>query len=71
VARTPSSASASDPRRAITAANEEIDWNWVTTSERAPSKAEKAIADCVITPNSTSPRMKSGATTRAGMIWIR
>jgi hypothetical protein len=28
----------------------------------------KAIADCVITPNSTSPRMNRGATIKAGMI---
>ena len=57
--------------RASTAAYEEIDWNWVTISENAPSRCENAIADCVITPNSTSPRMKSGPTISAGMIWIR
>ena len=55
----------------MTAANEEMDWNWLTISENAPSSWAKAIADCVMTPNSTSPRMYSGATIRAGMIWIR
>ena len=55
----------------MTAANEEIDSNWLTMSENAPRSWAKAIADCVITPNSTSPRMNSGATIRVGMIWIR
>ena len=64
-------ASASEPSRAITAVNEEIDWNCVTINENAPSSWEKAMADWVMAPNSTSPRMKSGATIRAGMIWIR
>ena len=57
--------------RAMTAANDEIDWNWLTISENAPRSWAKAIADWVTTPNSTSPRMNSGATIRAGMIWIR
>src|SRR5439155_321270 len=34
-------ASPSDPRREITAANEEIDWNWVTTSGR-PNRTVRA-----------------------------
>ena len=55
----------------MTAVNEEMDWNWVMISENAPSSCENAIADWVMTPNSTSPRMNSGATIRAGMIWIR
>ena len=64
------------PRRAraaarATAAYDEIGWNCVTISENAPSRCENAIADCVITPNSASPRMNSGATISAGMIWIR
>ena len=51
----PSAVSASDNlfSRAITAAYDEIDWNCVTISENAPSRCENAIADCVITPNST------------------
>ena len=64
------SPSASAFSRASTAAYDEIAWNCVTTSEKAPSRCENAIADCVMTPNSTSPRMKSGATISAGMIWI-
>ena len=59
------------PSRASTAAYDEIGWNCVTISENAPIRCEKAIADCVITPNSTRPRMKSGPTISAGMIWIR
>ena len=56
--------------RATTAAYDEIDWNWVTISENAPSRCENAIADWVITPNSAWPWMNSGATIRTGMIWI-
>ena len=29
------------------------------------------MAACVTVPNCTSPRMNSGATISAGMIWIR
>jgi len=54
-----------------TAAYDEIDWNWVTISENAPIRCENAIAACVITPNSTWPRMNNGPTISAGMIWIR
>jgi hypothetical protein len=43
----------------------------VTISENAPIRCENAIADCVITPNSTWSRMNSGPTISAGMIWIR
>ena len=52
--------------RAVTAANEEIDWNWLMTSENAPISWANAIADWVTTPNSTSPRMYSGATIGPG-----
>ena len=57
--------------RVSTAAYDEIDWNCVTISENAPIRCENAIADCVITPNSTWSRMNSGPTISAGMIWIR
>ena len=55
----------------MTAVNDEIDWNWLMIKENAPRSWANAIADWVMTPNSTSPRMNSGATNRAGMIWIR
>jgi hypothetical protein len=42
----------------------------VTTSEKAPSRCENAIANWVMTPNSASPQMQSGATINAGKIWI-
>ena len=32
----------------MTAVNDEIDWNWVMISEKAPSSCENAIADWVI-----------------------
>ena len=54
-----------------TAVKLEICWNCVTISENAPNSAAKAMADCVITPNSTDPSMNNGATISAGMIWIR
>src|SRR5215472_14304646 len=48
---------------------------WMGTGSqlaRTPRAAErKPSPDCVTTPNSTFPRMKSGATTSAGMIWIK
>ena len=40
-------------------------------SENAPISCANAMADCVITPNSAVPPMNIGATTSAGMIWIR
>ena len=44
-------ASTRELSRAITAAKVEIDWNWVTINENAPTSNEKAMADWVITPN--------------------
>ena len=39
-------------------------------SDNAFTISVKAMADWVITPNSTCPAMKDGATIKAGMIWI-
>jgi hypothetical protein len=39
-------------------------------SDDAPTSVVKAIADCVTTPKAISPFMKTGATIKAGMIWI-
>ena len=58
-------------RRAVTAVKAEIDWNWVTMSENAPSRVAKAMVDWVITPNSASPKMNIGAMISAGMIWMK
>ena len=58
---------------AVTAVNDEIDWNWVTISENAPNSVPKAMVDWVITPNSIPwrPRMNIGAMISAGMIWMK
>ena len=48
----------------MTAANDEMVSNWVMISENAPRNCENAMADWVTTPNSTSPRMYSGATSK-------
>lgn len=56
--------------RALTAAKAESDWNWVIIKENAAIAVEKAMADWVITPNSTLPAMYAGAMIKAGMIWI-
>ena len=57
--------------RVVTAAKEESVSNWVTISENPLRNAEKAIADCVTTPNSTRPCMYIGATMSRGMSWVR
>jgi len=43
--------------RALTAAKAESDWKCVTIRENAATAVEKAMADWVITPNSTLPAM--------------
>jgi len=63
--------SASALSRANTAAYDESDGNWVTTSENAPTTCTNAMEACGMTPNSTVPRMKSGPTMSTGIIWIR
>ena len=55
----------------MTAANDEIVSNWVMMSENPPSTWANAMADCVTTPNSTSPRMYMGATSKSGMSWVK
>ena len=62
-----SNASSSEPSRETTAAYVESDWNWVTMNEKAATSVVNAIADWVITPNSTSPRMNTGAMITTGM----
>ena len=55
----------------MTAANDEIVSNWEMMSENPPSTWANAMADWVTTPNSTSPRMYMGATSKSGMSWVR
>ena len=50
----------------MTAANDEIVSNWEMMSENPPSTWANAMADWVTTPNSTSPRMYMGATSKSG-----